>query len=940
MKADLSRSTDQPAKHYRSVRMQQGRVQLDADWNEQQDILNRRLESETRDSIGKSGAPIDLAGFGLAGNGQNIDISAGHLYLDGLLCDNPLACKLVGQPDLHKRITPILAAGASLLPLPPAVVVANNSELSNIRVYDANGVAQTPENGIYLGYLEAWLRHVTALEDGLIREVALGGPDSATRDQLVWQVKLLRVGAVGANLSCLSDIAAWNELSKPAEGKLAARAEPGVPPKDPCLLTPEAGYQRLENQLYRVEVHDDGVPSGPRRFKWSRDNGSILTRVTGWLDDPVANEIEVASIGRDAYLAITAGCWLEVFNDDHEETGRAGALVQVLKTEGNRVTLDLASATPALSDALFSRNPRVRRWDGVKNLEAVAANAGDNLGWVELEDGVEVRFLTGKLRVGDYWTIPARTATADLEWPEAGGKPLFVAPQGVLRAFTRLALLNCQNGIWTSLSDCRQLFPALTELTNLHYVGGDGQQAMPNPLAPQRVALPAPLQVAVYNGQFPVVGAQVRFSAPAGLLSNGTTSQTLVTDANGIASVVWFLAPGTQNQGCTAELLLAGAPVPGKFNEIHFSASLAVATAVAYDPKDCADMQAEGVNTVQKALDSLCRRNHEGGCCVTVGEEGTFPTLDQAVSELIDRGERDICLCLLPGEHQLADDLQADGKGEVSLLIHGAGPASRLNVKGQSIVFERFRGLLLRDFDLFGDEQSPLAVQLSRCQRLSLSHLGLGGLTTPGNSLLQIGACSLVELSRLMLVAHAPKIPGTGLGGGGSQLSQPGFALMLADAKGEISLSDSAISGRISLYGESASSEMLSASLIKRLGGVALEEEPGRLYLGNNRLGEIRMGDDLLAKLKAMGDSTAQGEIPGCFASLIANDNVLGPQSNQWLAVRVALSQNRLRPGLDNAGFVIAKEGKYLGNFCNGNCHLITAGHAIEQFGNGQLSIS
>ncbi|MCX6048065.1 MAG: DUF6519 domain-containing protein, partial [Chloroflexi bacterium] len=38
MKGDFTRSTFKPAKHYSSVRMQQGRVQLDADWNEQIDL--------------------------------------------------------------------------------------------------------------------------------------------------------------------------------------------------------------------------------------------------------------------------------------------------------------------------------------------------------------------------------------------------------------------------------------------------------------------------------------------------------------------------------------------------------------------------------------------------------------------------------------------------------------------------------------------------------------------------------------------------------------------------------------------------------------------------------------------------------------------------------------------------------------------------------------
>ncbi|MEK1905156.1 MAG: DUF6519 domain-containing protein [Pseudomonas sp.] len=953
MKADLSRSTDQPGKQYRGVRMQQGRVQLDADWNEQQDILNRRIETEARDSIGTSGVPIDNPGFGLTGNGQNIEISAGHLYLDGLLCANPQPCKVagkreglaaeLGQPHLQGRLSPIIAADASLLPLPPANATA---ELTAIRVYSAANNPVQPENGLYLGYLEAWLRHVTALEDGLIREVALGGPDSASRDQLAWQVKLLRLGAVGASISCLSNPPAWEELSRPSSIRLAARAEPGATPKDPCLLTPEAGYQRLENQLYRVEVHHDGVPSGARQCKWSRDNGSIVTRVSGWLNDPAPNEIEVASIGRDPYLAISAGCWLELFNDDHEETGRAGHLVEVLKTEGNRVTLNLPTPSD-MPDGLFQRNPRARRWDGVIALAALTGSPGDNAGWVKLEDGVEVRFFDprlggkdGKLRVGDYWTLPARTATAGIEWPQEAGKPAFVAPQGVLRAFTRLALLTCQSGVWARISDCRQLFPALTELTNLHYVGGDGQQAMPNPLDPQPIKLASPLEVAVYNGQFPVAGATVRFRAPDGLLANGTQQDDATTNGEGIARMEWFLSPAAAklNQTCTAELLQAGASAAGKFNELHFSASLAVAAAVAYNPAGCADMLADGVNTVQLALDSLCKRNHVGGCCVTVGKEGEFPTLDRALRELIERGEKDICLCLLPGDHRLTDDLVVDGKREVNLLVHGSGPATRLQLEGQAFELARFRGLVLHDFDIFGDPLAPMALRLLGCQRVSVRHLGIGGVTEAGSSLLQIGACSLVELSHLQVAATQPKVPGAS-GAPSSLQGRPGFALMLADARGEVSLSDSTVSGRISLYGESIDLDELPRDFIKRLGSLALEEERGRLYLANNRLGEVRLADELLKKLKELASSTDNAEIPGCFASVIVNDNILGPLPNQWLGVRVALSQNSFNRSLDNAGFVIAEQGKYLGNFCRSECVLVTAGHQIEKFGNGTLTL-
>jgi hypothetical protein len=53
--------------------------------------------------------------------------------------------------------------------------------------------------------------------------------------------------------------------------------------------------------------------------------------------------------------------------------------------------------------------------------------------WIDLEDGVQVWFdQRGSYRTGDYWLIPARTVTADVEWPrDASGQPLLAPPAGV-----------------------------------------------------------------------------------------------------------------------------------------------------------------------------------------------------------------------------------------------------------------------------------------------------------------------------------------------------------------------------------------------------------------------------------------------------------------------------------------------------------------------------
>jgi len=755
MKADFTRFTFRPAKHYRTVRMQQGRVQTDADWNEQQDILNHRIETETVDSLGPSAGPIGDAGFELTTSGKDVHIGAGHYYVDGLLCENPTQAEAIAQPDLPHAASPVMPAKATVLPLPPAKA----KPLKDLQAYNKSGKLTDPPDGFYIGYLEAWERHITALEDGLIREVALGGPDTATREQTVWQVKFLHAGKSDDKLNCLSELKAWTDLVTPPDGTLAARSQPSTPPKNPCLLSPEAGYRRLENLLYRVEIHDDGSLSDKVRYKWSHDNGSIATKVTRWLGDPVADEFEVASIGRDAYLAIVPGCWVEFYDDTHELLGQPGTLVQVLKTAGNVVTVDVTTATGSLDADMFPANPRVRRWDGWD--EMTPATPASNSGWVGLEDGVEIKFTPGSYRIGDYWMIPARTATADVEWPEDdSGKPVFQSPLGILRAFARLAVLSCKNGKWKVVSDCRHEFPALSELTNLYYVGGDGQAAMPDvhhlgPASlpdphhpgPAAVALPQPLEVAVYNGQFPVEGAEVRFTAKSGEFGNGKPSQTVTTDADGIASVTWKVGLGHERRTAIAELLEEGQPATGKYNEIHFSAQLSVATQVAYNPANCPPLAEQGVSTVQDAIDALCQKEHgSGGCCTTVGEGGEFATLDQAMRTLIEQGNQEICLCLLPGLHQFADDLRLTSPKPAAVTIHGAGRATQVQLRNQAFSLTNFASVDMRDFDMHG-LSGNLSLVLKSCADVRLSGLNIYGATPPGASLVSISDALRIEVS-------------------------------------------------------------------------------------------------------------------------------------------------------------------------------------------------
>ena len=59
--------------------------------------------------------------------------------------------------------------------------------------------------------------------------------------------------------NCDSTIAAWDALVNAPRPHLAARAEPQLAVANLCEIAATAGYRRLENQLYRVEVHNGGA---------------------------------------------------------------------------------------------------------------------------------------------------------------------------------------------------------------------------------------------------------------------------------------------------------------------------------------------------------------------------------------------------------------------------------------------------------------------------------------------------------------------------------------------------------------------------------------------------------------------------------------------------------------------------------------------------------
>lgn len=426
MKGDFSRWTFRPEAHYHGVLKQQGRVDLDSDWNEQGAILDHRIELEALDVIGQCGTPAGDTGFiPEPGPNNTLVIPKGRAYVDGLLCENEADIDIRQQPALPGFV------------MPTAV-------------------------GNYLAYLRVWLRHVTVLDDPEIREVALGGPDTCTREQTIWQVGLISApDLTGAGISCAMRVPAWDTQILASTGTLAARAQPDPTATDPCTIPATAGYRSLENQLYRVEVHQPGN-IGEATFKWSRDNGSVVTQVTGWVTGST-DQITVASTGPDAVLGFAAGQWIELTDDTHELNFLPGTLVQLGNVEGLTLTLNTATATGPVNAATFPLNPKVRRWDSPATSPALQKIAVGS--WLNLENGVQVNFGNGTYRTGDYWLIPARTLTGNVDWPVQNNVPVQMPPKGIHVHYCKLAMVELGAAGWSVSKVCLPIFPPLTDVS-------------------------------------------------------------------------------------------------------------------------------------------------------------------------------------------------------------------------------------------------------------------------------------------------------------------------------------------------------------------------------------------------------------------------------------------------------------------------------------------
>lgn len=466
--------------HYSSVRMQQGRVLTDFDWN-----ASRFIDEEVRrktdvDIIGPAGSPdngFKIENLDATTGFIDFDILNGTMYTGGLRLEMNAIEKFRLQKDwLEKN---------------------DNDYRVPVPADFPDGVSEM----FHLAYLEAWQQPVSAVEDSALFEPALGGPDTTVRLRNMRRVRIFK------NPDSDECPIAWKKLQLdwkdtlhfgtvnhedeliPDTNLKVSFIDTGVP-DNLCTPSVVGGYLGAENQSIRVQVTNFDHSTNSGHFTWGFDNASPLYRITLAAD---AVTITMITEPKDQYhwplsgQAVEILPWSALLHNNEKAAEQKGILCKV--TESYNPDTKIFTLAPAVTAAELAALTQwknrtdqaviispseflyMRVWNRGSDLSSPAAIAFTPGTAVALGNtGLQVTFtgndFTAVDGTGNIWTIAARPSTPGSVLP----KELLttgVKPHAVRFYYSPLAIIKWKsiNGVISGeiIHDCRKHFHPLTE---------------------------------------------------------------------------------------------------------------------------------------------------------------------------------------------------------------------------------------------------------------------------------------------------------------------------------------------------------------------------------------------------------------------------------------------------------------------------------------------
>jgi Family of unknown function (DUF6519) len=569
--SDRARISYDKTREYRSVVAQQGRVTLEADVNEEAVIASEALRYETIDIIGPTGTP-DNGYLVSVDAGGNLTVGPGIMYVGGWRMRFTQAVPVANQPEWIDQPPQLWTQG---------------------------------KRALYVIALLVTEQEVQAVEDQALREVALGGPDTAARTRLMQHI----VAVPTQDDTCAAVLKDWDRTLKPLglalhpdtlaldfDAALQVSFYPPAGPADPCCPPAQGGYLGADNQLIRVTVTSYDTTTHTGTLLWGWNNASFLYRAT--LVDPTANPqiLTLTPAPVDSEHMPQINQVVEVLRSTME-LGNPADLNFIAAPEGDVITLASAGTVfdPTTNQLTLptgvslppnyasDTNPLfVRLWQAeVPFTDGIAAQLDDVSG---LAVTIHMAALpSGPLEARPFWDFAVRPNTPQQVYPQRYlEEPQ--GPTGPRRWLTDLAIVEYVPppagavGGFTLIADCRIPF---TPITGLGDEGGccgitldpagvaarGGLQAVVDAqarlgqslsLRPGRYVLEAPLALTKAHAGFSLSGCSpggARLSVDTAVVANFTAGMITITGTSSITiQGLGFTLPITPVPGLTAPI--------------------------------------------------------------------------------------------------------------------------------------------------------------------------------------------------------------------------------------------------------------------------------------------------------------------------------------------------------------------------------------------------